>query len=254
MHAPSAPNILSIVDTERGNALFLILIAVALFAALSFAVVQTRGNGNNPNSEQIKIGASQLVQYSGDIEAAVLRLRVSTGMAPTLMSFETPFLSENYTNPICSDDTCRIFMPAGGGVSYNRPEPEWLSISNNTQPHWGGWLFTGGSCVPGAGLGYDATCAANPDQLDLIAIVPYVQREICMELNEKLGVTPPNTAPPQDQGNAWINTPTFTGTFTAGEAIQSSDDAFFGRIEGCFEGGGTPPAGTYHYYKVLVER
>ncbi|WP_435640540.1 hypothetical protein [Micavibrio aeruginosavorus] len=241
--------------TENGNVLFLILIAVALFAALTFAVVQTRGGGSDANKEKLQIAASQLAQYGGDIEAAILRMRVGKGMGPDVMSFETPFLSSaNYTNPDCAIDDCKVYLPKGGAISYNTPNDEWLDWSQNTQPHWGGWLFTGGSCVPGVGLGNDATCNGDIANLELIAIVPYIQRDVCMEINRRKEITTGATLPPQDQGNAWINNPEFAGTFTTGEAISSAGDELFGRTEGCFEGGGTPASGTYHYFKVLIER
>lgn len=234
--------------------MFLILIAVVLFAALSFALTMSSRSGDNVNQDNVRVAASQIIQSGVDIDAGVLRLRVSQATGDADISFENDML-DDYENPGCTMDQCKVFNPTGGQISYNKPQPEWLNHVFSAQGHFGDWLYTGTACVPGQGSGNDATCATNPDQLDLIAILPYLTRDICVELNKKLGIALDNGNPPKIAGSAWSGTGTkFTGIYANGEAIIDSHNAVFGQAEACFEGNGTPPAGSYHYYRVVVSR
>ena len=76
---------------EAGNILFLILIAVALFAALSFAITQsTRSGGGSATSEQIALDASQLMQLTSTYRSAITRMKISNGCVDTEISFFSP--------------------------------------------------------------------------------------------------------------------------------------------------------------------
>jgi len=63
---------------EKGNVLFLILIAVALFATLSYAVTQsTRSGGGNATKEKSMMEMAKLQQASINGSTAITRMRVS---------------------------------------------------------------------------------------------------------------------------------------------------------------------------------
>jgi hypothetical protein len=115
-------------------------------------------------------------------------------------------------------------------------------------------MFIASACVPGLGLGSDNNCDASADNTELIALMPWVTRDICMDVNMRLGITGKDVAPPQLIGSAWGGSPEFTGDFTAGNVIIDGGNVLYGRPEGCFSGNGTPPAGSYHYYRVLMPR
>lgn len=94
-------------QSENGNALFLILIAVALFAALGFAFTQgSRSNLSWVEAEKNKANATQSQACSQAINSATKRLQLR---GCTSISTSTDMAS--ITNP-----SCAVFHVAGGGV------------------------------------------------------------------------------------------------------------------------------------------
>ena len=67
---------------QRGNILFLILLAVVLFAALSYAVTSQRDGGKNASGESAKSHASALLQYAALVENTVHRMVMVGGIKP----------------------------------------------------------------------------------------------------------------------------------------------------------------------------
>jgi hypothetical protein len=242
-------------EDQSGNVLFLILIAVVLFAAVAYAIsANERQTGENLGRETARIAASQIIQHGVALEGAVMRMRVGENMGDTDISFETPFMS-GYANPSCTQDECRVFAPSGGQVAYAPPNPDWLNTSFSAQKHFGSWLITGTTCIPGVGKGSDATCGASPEDLEIVAFLPWLTRDICLELDRRLGISLDNGNPPKATGSAWAAAgEEFTGTYGSGQTLIDATNFLFFKPEGCFEGNGTPPAGSFHYYRVLFPR
>jgi hypothetical protein len=97
-------------STQKGNALFLILIAVALFAALSYAVTQSgRGSGNIDRETKV-LETSQMYQYLSQIRAEVQRMVLIKGCSDTDITF--------YNAP--AKPECGIFSPEGGNMPVSR--------------------------------------------------------------------------------------------------------------------------------------
>lgn len=97
---------------QRGNILFLILLAVVLFAALSYAVTQSiQGGGNDASSEIADLEAARQSDYITLVQNTALRLELIEGCA-----------SVDYTIPAdqpgSGDFSCYMFHPDGGAVPY----------------------------------------------------------------------------------------------------------------------------------------
>lgn len=110
---------------QKGNILFLILIAVALFAALSYAVTgSSRNSGASIQRDKAKLIASQFLQYGTQLENAVNRLMLINRCTDTQLSFErSPFDGSDgafYNANAPTDFRCHVFHPNGGNQKYYR--------------------------------------------------------------------------------------------------------------------------------------
>lgn len=219
---------------ESGNAFFIVLLGVVLFAALMFTFSRSaRQGGENIDGKRAEILATDIVSYAQRIERRVNNLR-RRSISENDISFENDF-DLNYTNPNCGDDRCKIFK-GSGSISWQEPPTGGNDGS--------GWVFTGGNYVDGMGA------AGNAADAELLMILPNVLRSVCAQINDYVGVggIPKNTGNSDDTA--------FTGNFSATPELIKEDGgtALEGEASGCFEGAGTPPSGTYHFYHVLIRR
>ena len=240
---------------ESGNVLFLILIAVALFAALSFVVTSSaRNSGGTVDGERDVVFTGAVAQYPLMIRAGVLR--ITTTEHDTEISFDSPNWSHaRYQHAPAQPDENNVFHPDGSGVPWQIPDPKWLDSAFSGQPEYGNWLFTSTTCVPGLGIGNDSSCSGNGQSMDLLAILPYIKLSLCKEINKRFRVNTSNGGtPPQDQGDTWDNVPEFNGQYVPGDSLIDAANVLYSVDAGCFEGNGTPPAGSYHFYTAILNR
>lgn len=231
-------------SSERGNVLFLILIAVALFAALSYAVTQsTRSGGGDAGRETTLVNSSTITQYPASVKTAIVRMIVSNGVTVDQLTFDPPsnFAALNTTVLQAQN----VFHPTGGGASYALAP---ASVMANNGP--GTWRFNSGNQI--YNIGQDvATNAGN----DIVALLPGVSTAICERIHTQLGIStvlPAETgihfleADDQDVGNP--NIETYDGSAIIGVA-SAGGSILNGQPQGCFTQGG-----ANIYYHVLVER
>jgi hypothetical protein len=239
--------------TEKGNVLFLILIAVALFAALSYAVTQSsRSGGGDANNETNLINSAQITQYPSSIRTAIIRMMVSNSIDPASLEFNPPSAFDDCTgasNPTPSFTQC-VFHPEGGGATYVLGSAD-VSTGNAQQ-----WVFNGENEVNLVGTTDDTNPTAST--AEIIAILPNVTRNICERINEELGI--------RDSGGT-VTVPLESGIDVTTQKIDgvamvdggpggqiggstAPQELLNGQAFGCFQ----QPNGTYFYYHVLIEQ
>ena len=245
---------------ESGNVLFLILIAVALFAALSYAVTQsTRSGGGSTEREQALLGSSAMTQYPTALRTSVIRMILS-GVGAEQILFNAPsnsFGGETNTDAL-------VFHPQGGGAVYQLGQSDVLDVGAT-----GVWHFNAQWEVPNIGL--DGAAGA-----DVIAFLPDVSNAVCVRVNEELGVNLtgctqtttgiPDLATAEAGGNFTVEAQQMmtvefdavTGQATGGipntapNTLQGQGcTAFSGQASGCVFDDDT---NRNVYYSVLLER
>lgn len=107
---------------QQGNVLFLILVAVVLFAALSYAVTQSSRGGGNADSEIDQVNMAAYGSYISAVRLGYQRLRLK-GLSSDDMTF-----APVWSAPCTSNSEQCLFHPDGGGVVF-RPLSDFVKGS-----------------------------------------------------------------------------------------------------------------------------
>lgn len=99
-------------SNQRGNMLFYILIAVVLFAAVSFAAMRMMsGSGDAGAKETAKLGAQSILEYVQKAKITVQDMKLN-GVETTNLSF----LKDGDAGYTTAPHTNKVFHPDGGGL------------------------------------------------------------------------------------------------------------------------------------------
>ncbi len=228
-------------EQEQGNVLFLILIAVALFAALSYAVTSsTRSSGGDAGSETNLISSAQVTQYPSSVGTSIVRMIIS-GIGIDEIRFNRPSEFDDLDAVAIG-----VFHPNGGAATYIAA-PSDIMLDGDA----GDWSFNAELEVPDIGI-------SGADGNDIIAFLVGVKQSICRKINEEhgLGLVVPvlssdlssdYTVRMFDDGSSDYSFPTGTDE----PDITDGSGSFDGQPFGCFQNAG---GGDYVYYHVVVER
>jgi hypothetical protein len=238
---------------ERGNVLFMILIAIVLIGALTAAVMNTSQTQNAAiDNETLAVRVSEIQRFAGEIERGVLFIS-QNGFSENDMRFAHPDAPSDYGD--LSGDTTpgrQIFHPSGGGANYKLPPKD----VNDGSP----WEFYGGTALPSMGS----------SRADLVAVLPAVTKQVCDKINALNGqpTTPPNdTGASLAGGSSPGNCVSMGGVGRFRDAQQfyatpnTTDETTFTQDP---ETSGVRPApeacvycaadGKYHFYHVIMAR
>ncbi len=239
---PLASSLKSFRSEQQGNVLFLILIAVVLFAALSYAVsMSTRNNQKDAGAEKIQVTAAALIQYATSVENAITRLRAANMCPDTDISFATPIYEtlgggeanpESKFSPDPPQRRCHVFDANGGqaiAISFKEAAIQGQVAGPLKSGH--ATLIIGS--VPDIG-------SAAPE---LILAFPSIRKDVCLDAQRRIGATTA-TAP---VGNCpWTE---FEGNYSTSPAC---DAGTAGLRTWC--GNDAANTGATNFYQVVIPR
>lgn len=230
-------------QNESGSAIFYVLIAVSLLGALIFAVSNSsRDSTKHLSEDKARLIATDLIEYSNTVANGVAQIRLR-GVADTSLCFDDPQWPADYNHAGCTDDRNKIFHVSGAGVVWSKAKNEAMDSAATPDELW---HFYGNNEIDQVGT----TCGAA-NCADLIMVADELLPEICIELNNKLGVTNPSGAPPTDTA---FNETLYKGAYGFNNVIGDEGGGVYlrGKTSACFQKTGAPA--EYVFYKVLVAR
>ena len=158
-------------NKEKGNALFLILIAVALFAALSYAVTQSGRSGGGVDKEQEIITAAQITDYFASLQSAALRMTLRGTTFTNLDLGTTAGFGNIFDTPCTVGEDC-LFSPDGG---------EAIWVEANTLVSSTVYIWSKSMTVKDLGSG-------SNDPFIMLGLGS-ANMNICQQINKGLGLT-----------------------------------------------------------------
>jgi len=163
----SFPKPLSYSDGERGNVLFMILIAVALIGLLTAAISGSNNSDNtNIDQESLALKASEVQRYASELERAVNYI-MQNNKSEVDVRFAHYNAHSDYGDLAAdTDKTDQVFDREGGGANYREPP---TGINDGSD-----WEFYGGTHIPGMG---------RSDRAELVAVLPHVTQGFCDKIN-----------------------------------------------------------------------
>lgn len=161
---------------ERGNALVYVLIAIALFAALSFTLMRNTDSGEAGAlpAERAELYASQLISYAVQAKSVYDQMEFQ-GARIDQIDFVTPADTTNFN---AGSNIRKIFHPEGGGLNVGTLTKDAASTSGITPasdpaPGWYMGRFNNIEWTPSAGT-------------DIILTAYGIDPVICGLINQKI--------------------------------------------------------------------
>jgi hypothetical protein len=249
-------------NSQSGNALWFILIAIVLLGGLTVLMSRSSSTSDDAGDyERGQIQVSEILRYAKSIEMAITNLQTNNQCSENDLNFDTPDLVgyDNLSAP--TNENCDVFSAAGGGETYSKPKTSWLDSTHQAEPDFGDYVFSGGTFINGVGN----SAGGNPDpkNKELMIFLPYINRETCLEINNKVGVANDNAGePPLDNTAGIVMDPAlkYVGAFVAGNLLDSqgsgSTTEIDGKKTGCVQGeiNGAGAGPYYVFFHVLITR
>lgn len=221
---------------QHGNALFLILIAVVLFAALTYAITQSNRGNESSAREANAVSSSSTIQFPTATRTGITRiLMAGFGVGELLYNQPT---DGNYNN----NTRRQVFHPDGGGTTWSNPDGQAVLDVSAAR-----WVINTNAGTSAEGIGTAAS--------DHIMFLTNLKGAVCQQIMNQLYGQGAAIASVSQTRAAIIGTydaNNGTSNTTAIALTTANGQGATGRAAGCFRTADNPAINVY--YQVLVEQ
>ncbi len=162
-------------NRERGNALIYVLIAIALFAALSMTLGRqtNTSEASSLSDEKAELYATQLISYAAQAKSAVDQM-IFSGTDVADLDFVRPG-EAGFEAGAMADKIKRVYHPDGGGLIAAQLPEEALDM-----------VMVNNGAVPGWYMVHNVIDWAKTGAQDVILTAYPVNGKVCQKINEKV--------------------------------------------------------------------
>lgn len=233
--------------TQSGNILFIILLSIALFAGLTYAVVQSsRQNISIMNEQEMKIHFNEIMNYATRIQTAYARLQTMKGCQLEQISVYHPAMDnaanindfQNANAP--ADEHCHLFSSNGGRVPVIAPPrgARVLSRLDGTKVWFEDYyIITNENRIHQQG---------DPAKTEILLLMPHIKPEFCDYINKRQNIENSSTTDlVMGKYDASFGPLSLIGDGSSERDVR--DNQF-----GCIRETGSGTAGDHFYYIVAI--
>jgi hypothetical protein len=233
--------ILSPYTKQSGNALFLILIAVVLFAALTYAVTQSNRGSESSARETNAISSSSTIQFPTATRTGITRI-LMRGFSVAEVRYNRPTDAANYDDGATSTmEQRQVFHPDGGGVAFSNPDGQAVTDVTNAT-----WVFNTNAGTSADGVGTPTA--------DHIMFLTNLKGAVCQQIMNQLygqGTAIPSVTQTRANIIGTYDATNGTSNTTAIALTAANGQGVAGRAAGCFT---TAAPIVNVYYQVIIEQ
>lgn len=214
---------------QNGNVLFLILIAVALFAALSYAVTNSnRTSSDSMSYERAKSCVAEIDSLFSSIQTGIARIKAK-GYQDYEIDISTDVYKSksgtilNTANATCTSNDCRLYADKGGTVPPMLLSADCLDLTDN---------YFAGSAAAGHVIfqALKIPDVGTPTENSLFARIIRINDAVCRAWNYREGLTSIASGPvpnPEWFGGT-ASSQSYNGTITSFPIENGTDHATLG--------------------------
>lgn len=233
-------------NRQSGSAFFIILIAIVLFATLTYAVMRSsRVSEGSLSANQAKLAAQEIISYGNTLADTVQKLRIRGCAENQLDIANTVWQFGNGTlihpagdNPNAPASGCSVFS-----INDGKMQPMIMPLS-----------YTIGGTVGASNtqLGHSrlnllrVTNVGDAAKEDMVLLIARLNLQVCLKINEILGVTNPSNAPPDYTVSTTV---LYKGTFADTTTMTDTSTVLSGKTAFC-----AIRNGLYEFNQVLMVR